>query len=117
MERTRKEERDYWLFSKAVDPTFARARNDVPLDEVFDATEEEAIEICAKIRKELERGEFYELWINVLVYFNDTSALDILQKLVKHYKEKQRVFKREGVSCKIELRLLKDAIKHLKRVR
>lgn len=116
MQRTRKEEREYWLFSKADQPTFARARNDVPLNEVFDATEEEAKEICTRIRKELEGGEFCELWINILVYFNDTSAIGLLETLVKQYKEKHRTAKRIGGGFSPWIRLLKDAIKHLKRV-
>ncbi len=117
MECNRKEERDYWLFSKTDHSTFARVRNEVPLDEVFDATEEEAKEICAKIREELEHGEFYEIWIDILVYFNDTSALDVLQKLELHYKEKHRDAKRFGGDFTSWVRLLEDAIKHLKRIR
>lgn len=115
MERTRKEERDYWLFSKSDWATFARARNDVPLEEVADATAEEAAEICAEIRNRLAKGDFYELWIKVLVYFNDTSALEILQDCLQRYKEKQRVLKRQGFTFEEEVRLLKEAIKQLNR--
>ncbi len=112
----RKKDAEYWLFSRAELPTLARCRNDIPLDIVYDCTEEEATEICSKIRKRLKRKEFHEIYIKVLVYFNDTSALDLLEELVAYYKERHCVFKREGISCEIELRLLKDAIKHLKRV-
>ena len=107
----------YWLLSRAELPTLARCRNDIPLNVVCDVTEEEAAEICAEIRKRLQNQEFYEIYIKVLVYFKDTSALDVLKELVKYYKEKERVFKRKGITCKIERRLLKAAIKHLKRVR
>ncbi len=117
MERTRQEEREYWLFSKATGAAMARCRNEVPLEEVMDATAEEAAAICAKIREQLAAGEFYEIWIEVLVYFHDTSALPALQQCLKTYKERRRLRKRFGGGWTPYIRLLRKAIRELKRER
>lgn len=114
MERTRKEERDYWLFSKSDWATFARARNEVPLEEVADATAEEAAEICAEIRKRLAQGDFYELWVKVLVYFHDTEAVETLEACLQRYKARHREAKRAGGGFTSWIQLLEDAIEQLK---
>ncbi len=116
MKRTRKEDRDYWLLSKAADARFFRARNEVPLEEVYDATEEEAAEICAEIRKGLAKGDFYEIWVKVLVYFQDTDAVEVLTSCLRRYQERQKEVKRIGGDFSSWIRLLKDAIKQLERV-
>ncbi len=116
MKRTRKQEHDYWLLSNAEQARFSRARNEVPLEEVYDATEEEAAEICANIRKRLARGEFYEIWVKVLVYFHDTDAVEVLTSCLQRYKERQKEVKHIGGDFAPWIRLLKDAIKQLERV-
>ncbi len=115
MKRTRQEERDYWLLSNAEQAKFSRARNEIALEEVYDATEEEAAEICAEIRKGLAKGDFYEIWVKVLVHFHDTEAVEVLQSCLRRYQERQKEVKRIGGDFSSWIHLLKDAIKLLKR--
>ena len=108
----------YWLFSKSDNAAWARSRNEVPVEIVHGCTKEEAAEICAKIRSRLAEKDFKYVYIKILVYFNDVIALELLKELRKHYKERRRALKREGMDCwKHELAMIKDAIHHLKRVK
>ena len=110
------EEINYWLFSDADQPRFARARNDIPPDIVSGVTDEEAEQICAKTRERLESGKFYEIWVKVLAFFNDKSALELLRKLEQYYQEKDRIAKRFGGGYSPWIHTLKEAIKHLERL-
>lgn len=107
---------DYWLFSQSDTATFARARNDIPLEIVDDVSEEEKKRICSKIRDRLEQNDFYTFYVRLLVHLNDKSAVDLLRKWKKHFLEKRRIGKRMGITCSIEIRLLNDAIRYLKRL-
>ncbi len=115
MKRTRKQEREYWLLSRSEQARFSRARNEVPMEEVFDATDEEAKELCAGIRKWLAKGDFCEIWVKVLVYFRDTEAIDVLESCLQRYKERQPEAKRIGGDFSPWIAMLKDAIKKLKK--
>ena len=95
-----------------------RAEAEVWRKKIISDAKEEAAEICAKIRSRLAEQDFQEVYIKILVYFNDVIALELLKELEKHYKERRRALKREGMDCwKHELAMIKDAIHHLKRVK
>jgi len=109
VEWSRQKGANYWLFSKSTEAGMCRCRNEVPLGVVGNLNEQEAAAVCEKIRKGLESGHFYDIWVYVLVYFKDTSALPVLEACVKRYKALDR-------DAAYEIRALKDAIRYLKRV-
>ncbi len=113
MEHARIEEIDYWLFSNSDSPRFARCRNEVPIELVHDTTPEEAEWICAKIREKLANKEFHEIYVKILIFFNDKTSLPILRELHGYYIKKHRVAKQIGGGFTPWICLLKDAIKHL----
>ncbi len=112
MKKLSKKEIDYWLFSNSSTATFFRCRDEIALEEISGVTNKEAEEICFKIRKALERGKFYEIYVKALVLFNDKQALNILRKLEQDFLKRRNSSKSTN-DWEYEIRLVHDAIKHL----
>lgn len=113
---------DYWLFSKTHEARTARAMGDVPIEMVEGVTATQANEICANIRKRLDdpcfnHANYDAIYVKLLVRFNDTSALDRLIEWKEHFEERHRRQIPPGCDWSTEIRLLEDAITHLKRIR
>ena len=115
MKKLSKKEIDYWLFSNSSTATFFRCRNEIALEEISGVTNEEAKDICFKIRKALERGTFYEIYVKLLVLFNDKEALNSLRKVEQEFL-KRRNSDKFTKGWEYEIRLLNKAIKHLESI-
>jgi len=115
MKKLSKKEIDYWLFSNSSTATFFRCRNEIALEEIRGVTDEEAKDICFKIRKALERGKFYEIYVKLLVLFNDKEALNSLRKVEQEFL-KRRNSSKSAKDWEYEIRLLNNAIKHLESI-
>ena len=103
----------YWLFSNEVDPRGARARNDVPYMIVDGLNDEEKKFVKQRIYERLEAGDFEEIYVVILVYWQEKKAIPLLKRYLKDFKVRYKSSR--GVFASYEVKLCKDAIRKLEK--
>lgn len=100
----------YWLFSDDVSPRVARARNDVPYIIVDGLNDKEKELVKQQIYERLKAGDFKEIYVVILVYWKEKTAIPLLKHYAKDFKIRNKA---PHCDFSFEIRLCQDAIKML----